>query len=57
MTPMQSADRRALARAFDVYHATLVAWLTCEYPTLRDMSDIPGLTHSEWKPSPGGVAS
>ncbi|GAA4140594.1 hypothetical protein [Actinomadura keratinilytica] len=54
---MQSADRRALARAFDVYHATLVAWLTCEYPTLRDMSDISGLTHAEWKPSPGGVAS
>ncbi|MFD0852726.1 hypothetical protein ACFQ07_10850, partial [Actinomadura adrarensis] len=38
--PMQPADRRALIRSLDAYHATLTAWLVGREHTGRHGSDL-----------------
>ncbi|MFI0355827.1 hypothetical protein [Actinomadura sp. 9N407] len=38
--PMQPADRRALMRSLDAYHATLTAWLLGRDVPGRSVSDL-----------------
>jgi hypothetical protein len=39
--PMQPADRRALVRSLDAYHATLTAWLVGRAMPGRQGADLP----------------